>query len=147
MSKKVKVLVSILVAALLLTMGGVTMVMAEGEGETTPPPEATKQSLLERVAEILEINQEDLTDAFKQAQQEMKDESFIKHLNQAVASGHITQEQADDIIEWWELRPDDEIREWRELMPSAIKPGMIKCAMRFRASPGFHMRNGHGGKF
>ena len=147
MSKKAKVLISILIAALLLTMGGVTMVMAEGEEETTPPPEATKQSLLERVAEILNINQEDLIDAFKQAQQEMKDEAFIKHLNHAVASGHITQEQADEIIEWWELRPDDEIREWRELMPEAIKPGMIKRVMRFRASPGFHMRNGHGGEF
>lgn len=147
MSKKVKVIISILIATLLLTIGSVTMVLAEGEEETTPPPEATKQSLLERVAEILEINQEDLIDAFKQAQQEMNDEAFIKHLNQAVASGHITQEQADDIIEWWELRPDDEIRDWRELMPSAIKPGMMKRAMRFRASPGFHMRNGHGGEF
>ena len=147
MSKKVKVLISILIAALLLTMGGVTMVMAEGEEETTPPPEASKQGLLERVADILEIDQEALIDAFKQAQQEMKEEAFINRLNQAVAEGRITQEQADEIIGWWELRPDDEIREWWELKPEVIKPGMVKRALRFRASPGFHMRNGPRGEF
>ncbi len=141
MSKKVKILISILVAALLLTMGGVTMVMAEGEEETTPPPEASKKGLLERVADILEIDQEDLIDAFKQAQQEMKEEVFINRLNQAVAEERITQEQADEIIGWWELRPDDEIREWRELKPEVIKPGMVERALRFRTSPRFHMRN------
>ena len=135
MSKKVKVLISILVAALLLTMGGVTMVLAEGEEETTPPPEASKQDLLERVADILEIDQEALINAFKQEQQEMKDEAFINRLNQAVAEGRITQEQADEIIGWWELKPE------------VIKPGMAKRALRFRASPRFHMQNGHGGGF
>ena len=109
------------------------MVMAEGEEKTTPPPEASKQGLLERVADILEIDQEDLIDAFKQAQQEMKEEAFINRLNQAVAEGRITQEQADEIIGWWELKPE------------VIKAGMFKHALRFRASPGFHMRNGHGG--
>ncbi len=149
MSKKVKVLISILVAALLLTMGGVTMVMAEGEEETTPPPppEASKQGLLERMADILEIDREALIDAFKQAEQEIKEEVFINRLNQAVAEGRITQEQADEIREWWELRPDDEIREWWELKPEVIKPGMVKRALRFRASPRFHMRNGTGGGF
>ena len=135
MSTKVKVLISILIAALLLTMGGVTMVMAEGEEETTPPPEASKQSLLERVADILGIDQEDLIDAFKQAQQEMKEEAFINRLNQAVAEGRITQEQADEIIGWWELKPE------------VIKPGMVERALRFRASPGFHMQNGPRGRF
>ena len=147
MSKKVKILISALVLTLLLTVSGITMVMAEGEEETAPPPEATAKGLLERVADILEIDQEDLIDAFKQAQQEMKEEAFINRLNQAVAEGRITQEQADEIIGWWELRPDDEIREWWELKPEVIKPGMVERALCFRASPGFHMQNGPGGGF
>jgi hypothetical protein len=147
MSKKIKILISILVTALLLTMGGVTMVMAEGEEETTPPSEASAKGFLERVADILEIDQEDLIDAFKQAKQEMKEEAFINRLNQAVAEGRITQEQADEIIEWWELRPDDEIMEWWKLKPEVIKPGMVERALRFRASPRFHMLNGHRGGF
>ncbi len=137
MSKKVKILISALVIAVLLTMGGVTMVMAEGEEETTPPPEAGAKGLLERVADILEIDQEDLIDAFKQAQQEMGEEAFINRLNQAVKEGRITQEQANEIIKWWELRPDDAIREWWGQKPEVIEPGMFKhnLTFRFRAMP------------
>ncbi len=144
MSQKVKILISALVIAVLLTMGGVTMVMAEGEEETTPSPEATAKGLLERVADILEIDKEDLIDAFKQAQQEMMGDAFINRLNQAVKEGRITREQADEIIRWWEQRPDDVIREWRGLKPEIIEPGMFKHALRFRALPrfGFHLQNG-----
>ncbi len=147
MSKKVKVLISVLLVALLLTVGATATVMAEGEEETTPPPEASAKGLLERVADILEINKEDLIDAFKQAQQEMRGETFIRALNQAVEEGHITQEQADEIIKWWEQRPDDAIREWWGQKPDVIEPGMFKHALRFRASPGFHMQNGSRGGF
>ncbi len=142
MSKKVKILISALVIAVLLTMGGVTMVAAEGEEETTPPPEVSANGLLDRVADILEIDTEDLINAFKQAQQEMGEEAFINRLNQAVAEERITREQADEIIEWWGQRPDDEIKEWWELKPEVIKPGMVERALRFRALPRFHMRNG-----
>jgi len=137
MSKKVKVLISALVVAVLLTMGGITMVMAEGEAETTPPPEATAKGLLQRVADILEIDTEDLISAFKQAQQEMGDEALINRLNQAVADGRITREQAGEIIKWWEQRPDDTIREWWGQKPEVIEPGMFKhnLTFRFRAMP------------
>ena len=147
MSKKVKVLISIVAAALLLTMGGVTMVMAEAEEETAPPAQASRQGLLERVADILEIDREALIDAFKQAQQEIRGEAFINRLNQAVAGGRITQEQADEIMEWWRLRPDDEIMEWWGMKPQAIKPGMVEGAMHSGSAPGFHMRNRHGWGF
>ncbi len=122
MSKKVKVLISALVITVLLTMGGVTMVMAEGEEETTPLPEASEKSLLERVADILGIDEEDLLDAFEQAQQEMCEEVFISRLNQAVEEGRITREQADEILEWRGQRPE------------VIEPGMFKHNLRFRSS-------------
>ena len=142
MSKKVKALISMLVAALLLTMGGVTMVMAEGEEETTPPPEASENGLLERVAGILGIDEEDLIDAFEQARQEMCEDAFTSHINQAVAEGLITQEQANEILEWWLQRPDDAIEAWQGQGPNATGPGMFKHAVRFRASPRVNMRNG-----
>ena len=159
MSRKVKVLISALVVAVLLTMGGITMVMAEGEEETTPPPKATAKGLLERVADILEIDKEALIDAFKQAQQEMMGDAFINRLNQAVKEERITREQADEIIrwwgqrpydpirEWWGQRPDDAIREWWGLKPEVIKPGMVERALRFRAMPRVHMRNSLRGWF
>ena len=172
MSKKVKVLISILVAVLLLTMGGITMVMAEGEEETTPPPEISANGLLERIADALEIDQEDLINAFKQAQQEMKEKAFkqaqqemkekafkqapqemkekafkqapqemkekafkqapqemkekafISRLNQAVAEGHVTQEEADEIRGWWTEKPE------------ALNPDLFPHALR-----GFKVRS------
>jgi hypothetical protein len=104
MSKRVKVLVSILVAVVLLTVGGVAMVMAQEE--PTPTPEAGARGLLARVAEILDILEEDLVNAFKQAQQEMRQEAFIKALDNAVEKGLVTQQEADEIKEWWEQKPE-----------------------------------------
>ena len=147
MSKKVKILISVLVATLLLTVGGATMVMAEGEAETTPPPEASENALLARVADILGIDTEGLISAFEQAQQEMCGEVFINRLNQAVEEGLITREQADEIIKWWELRPDEAIREWWGQKPSVIEPGMVKHNLRSRIWSRFHLQNGARARF
>ena len=105
MSKRVKILVSALVVILLLTVGGTAMVMAQEE--PTPTPEVEAKGLLARVTEILDIPQDDLLDAFKQAQQEMRQEAFIRALNKAVAEkGYLTQEEADEIKEWWQQKPE-----------------------------------------
>ena len=130
MSKKVKVLISALVIAVLLTVGATTMVMAEGEEETTPPPETSENALLARVADILGIDEEDLINAFEQAQQEMCGEAFINRLNQAVEEGLITREQADEIIEW------------RGQKPEVMESGMFKYNLRSRISSRFHLQNG-----
>ena len=142
MSTKVKILISVLVATLLLTVGATATVMAEGEAETSPPPEASEKGLLERVADILEIDAEDLLDAFEQAQQEMCEEVFISRLNQAVGEGRITQEQANAIIKWRGQRPDDAIREWWGQKPEVIEPGIFKHNLRFRSSFRNYQQNG-----
>jgi len=153
MSKKLKVLISAVVVALLLTVGATVTVMAEGEAETTPSPEVSENALLGRVADILGIDEADLVNAFEQAQQEMCEEAFINRLNQAVEEGLITREQADEILEWWGQRPDDAIEAWRGQGPNTTGPGMFKHALRFRAMPKFqmqnkfHMKNGIGGWF
>jgi len=104
MSKKMKVLVSVLVAVLLLTVGGTAIAMAQEEEEPAPPVESN--GLLTRVAEILDIPEEDLIDAFGQARQEIREEAFYEALNKAVAEGIITEEEAEEIAEWWEQKPD-----------------------------------------
>ena len=105
MSRKVKVLVSVLVAAVLLTVGGATAAMAQGEPALAAEP-GTKgylatgveprvgfgqssgnagdnmtTGLLARVAEKLGITQEELVSAFKEAQQEMREEASIRYLD------------------------------------------------------------------
>jgi hypothetical protein len=67
----VKVLVSVLVAVVLLTVGGVTMVMAQEKEpvQEEPAPQLEgRTGLLARVADILDIPEEDLINAFGQAQ-------------------------------------------------------------------------------
>ena len=104
MSKKVKVLISVLVAALLLTVGATAAVMAQEE--PTPPPETCGRGFIARVAEILGIPQEDLVNAFKQAQQEMIDDALDRALDRAVEEGRITEPEANEIREWLEQRPE-----------------------------------------
>ena len=105
MSKRIKVIVSVLAAILLLTVATTATAMAQEEPKPTPEVGATN-GLLARVAEILGISEEDLLNAFKQAQQEMRQEAFTKALDKAVEKGLITQEEADKIKEWWEQKPE-----------------------------------------
>jgi len=108
MSKKVKVLVSVLVVVILLTVGGTATVLAQENDEevTATANETGTNGLLARVAGILGVPQEELVNAFKQAQQEMREEAFIRYLDKAVEKGLITQEEADEIKGWWGERPE-----------------------------------------
>ena len=103
MSKRMKIVISVVTAVLLLAIGA-TAVVAQEEQQTTP--EVGGKGLLARVAEILDISETDLVNAFKQARQEMRDESFDQALDKAVENGSITQEEANEIREWWEQGPE-----------------------------------------
>jgi len=105
LSKKVKVIVGVLVAVLLLSLGGVATVMAD-DGSTATANEVGDKSLLARVADILDIPEEDLIDAFRQARQEMREDAFVNYLDKAVDKELITPEQAEEIEKWWEERPE-----------------------------------------
>ena len=104
MSKRMKVLVATLAAVFLLAVGGTAMVMAQDE---EPAPEAGANGLLARVADILGVvTEEQLADAFEQARQEMRQETFLRFLEKAVEEERITQQEADEFLEWWEQRPE-----------------------------------------
>ncbi len=117
MSKRVKVLVSVLVAVLLLVASGTAIAMAQEEEEPAPPVESN--GLLARVAEILGISEEDLIDAFGQARQEIREEVFYEALDKAVAEDIITEEEAEEIAEWWQQKPD------------VLDQGLFRHASRF----------------
>ena len=105
MSKKVRVLVAVLVAILLLTVGGIATVMAD-DGSTATDNETGRKGLQARVAEKLGVTDEELANAFKQAWQEMREEAFIKYLDKAFENERITEEEYNAIITWWEARPE-----------------------------------------
>ena len=91
MSKRVKIIVSVLVA-LLLTVGIAATVMAKEE--PAPLPETEEHPLLTKVAGILEIEPGVLIAAFEQAREEIRQECQLR------------MEEADAIGEWQGNRPE-----------------------------------------
>ena len=81
--------------AAVAALGGVAAASSSGGGETGS-----------RVAEILELDEETVTDAFKQATQQRVDEALQARLDKLVEAGRITQEQADELKAWYDERPE-----------------------------------------
>ena len=72
MPKKVKVLIGVLVVVLVMTFGGTAIALADEQEEIQPVTVGWRMDqLLTRIAEILEIPEEELLDAFNQAHEEM----------------------------------------------------------------------------
>ena len=98
MSKKMKVLVSMLVAIILMTVGGTTIAMANEEEPTIAPQEGVTPPFLARAAEILGISTDNLASAFNQARQEMREECL------ATGNCTIRQEKLNRFREQWKER-------------------------------------------
>lgn len=131
MSKRLKVMVSVLVAVLLLTVGGVATVLAD-DGTTPTPDTTSTNGLLARVAEKLGVAEEELGNAFREARQEMRDEACLGALDKAVAEGYISQEEADEVRGWWGQKPE------------ALDQGLLRHSFSFR-SMRKNMAGNHGG--
>jgi len=126
MRKRTKFLVIAVVAVLILTVGLTTTAFAWGSlgdggvgdkalvaesvqevvTEEGDEDEGPLQTFISKVASILGVTEEELTDAFEQACQEMCDEALEQRLQEAVENGYLIQEEADQILEWWQSRPD-----------------------------------------
>ena len=108
-SKKL-IIVAVLAALMLAgTIGGVALAADNGDDSE---PEARYEALLNRVCEIYQektgvaIDQEALKDAFAQTQSEMQTEALETWLQSLVEEGEITQAQADEYLDWWQVKPD-----------------------------------------
>ena len=108
-----KKFVIIALATVLVVGSTVGVVLATDNGEEQESPARDGYpALLERVCAIYEentgtpIDPEALKDAFAQAQSEMQAEVMQNRLQNLVEQGEITQEQADQYLEWWQSRPD-----------------------------------------
>jgi hypothetical protein len=86
--------------ALGITVGAA---LAQSDGEDGDSP---VQSFAARVAAILGLDEAQVQDAFNQASGEARDEGLRKTLDRKVEQGWITQEQADECLEWFQAKPD-----------------------------------------
>ena len=108
--RKKLVMVAVLATAVLAgSIGGAVLAADNGEDSS---PEAAIGALVDRVCAIYEektgvaIDQEALKDAFDQAQSEMRSEALERWLQSLVAEGKITQEQAEEYLQWQQAKPD-----------------------------------------
>lgn len=94
------VLAIVLVAVMLVSSAPAIALAQENE---TP---ARRGALIAQVAEILGIDQQELEDALRQAQMELQQENLDSRLEELVADGTLTQEQANELESWINSRPD-----------------------------------------
>ena len=102
------IVVAVLAAVVLVgSIGGIAL----ANGDDSEPQARFGQSL-DRVCEIYQektgvaIDQEALRDAFAQARNEVRTEAMQNRLESMVEEGTITQEQADEFLQWQQARPD-----------------------------------------
>ena len=95
-----------------ILVGSISGVVLAAENGDTNRPETKGDTLLDRVCEFYEektgvaIDQEALKDAFVQAQGDIRTEAMETRLEYLVDQERITQEQADEYLEWWQAKPD-----------------------------------------
>lgn len=59
-----------------------------------------------RVAQILDLDEDTVSDAMAQASRELREESAQEKLDELVAAGEITQEEADEYMAWIQSAPE-----------------------------------------
>jgi len=109
-SKRLLLVALLSVLAIVGTTAGVALADSEDGNES----EATSQceELLDRVCAIYEentgiaIDPDQLQDAFAQARDEKVIERLESRLQDLVDQGELTQEEADEYLEWWQAKPD-----------------------------------------
>ena len=95
------VFVTLVTGVLTLGMLGGTVLAQETDADG-----GKRFGLLGRVAEILGIGGQELTDAFDQAKTEIRDEREGDFVDGLVEDGRLTEEGAADLREWFDSRPE-----------------------------------------
>ncbi len=108
-----KKFIAIVVAAVLVIGGSVGGILAADTGnEDGCSPGAQHAAMLDRVCAIYQentgttIDPQALQAAFAQANGEMRTEALQNRLQKLVDEGQISQDEADQYLEWWQSKPD-----------------------------------------
>lgn len=116
--RKRKWFIPVVVVSVLLIggiVGGLVVAADDSSDNTEGQTSGRFQELLDRTCAIYEkntgvaIDLEQLKDALKQARDEMRDEALENRLQDLVNEGKITEEEAGQLLEWWQSRPEVEL--------------------------------------
>jgi hypothetical protein len=115
--RKRKWFIPVVVASVLLiagTVGGALVAASDSSSTTDDQNQIAdrNQELLDRACAIYQentgtaIDSEQFKAALEQAQDELHEEALESRLQDLVDNGKMTQEEADQYLEWWQSRPD-----------------------------------------
>ena len=136
MSKKLKIIVAVAAGVVVLAVGGAAIVMAAGSTTTTTTTSETpSNTLFAKAAAILGVTEQQLTDAFKQANTQAESDRIDQQLAQAVTKGTITQAESDAIKAWLAQKPiaptKDTLKAWQDSQPKLANPDALKGLLGF----------------
>jgi len=106
-----KLIISAVLAAVVL-VGSIGGVVLADDGDADNQPEAQFDALLDRTAAVYQektgtaLDIDALKESFNETRNEMRIEALQERLQAMVDEGKITQEQADEYLEWQQARPD-----------------------------------------
>lgn len=135
MSKKWKIFIIVVASTVVVGLSGGAIALANGE-----QPASTSNPLFAKVATILGITEQKLTDAFKTAQTQLENEAIKNWLAKAFANKTITQAEVDAINTWLAQRPSpatkDTLKAWLDKKPQLANPkalrGLLETPGRIR---------------
>jgi hypothetical protein len=76
------------------------------ESDETDTKDSRFDVFVSKLADKLGLDKDTVSTAIKEVRQEMMEEAWAERLQEAIDEGFITQEQADEILEWIRSRPD-----------------------------------------
>ncbi len=126
--KRVLIIGAIGAVILAATITGVALAQTN---PTPTPSVGSGNSIIARVAKILNIDQSKVQSAFDQARVEASNDALDARLKQLVANGKMTQEQADKYKTWWQSRPQG----MPQLGPMGRLGGGIRPGLHRQISP------------
>ncbi len=100
--RKLQIVIPIAIAVVTVSVFSLAVVFAQGNEEG----DSNASKLAIKVAEILGLNAAEVDDAIKQARRELRDETVQNNLNALVEEGQLTQEQADEYLDWIQSKPE-----------------------------------------
>ena len=100
--RKLRIIIPTAIAVVAVAVVGFSIALAQ-ENEKG---DSNASKLAAKVAEILGLDAAVVDDAIKQARKELRDEAVQNKLNALVEKGRLTQEQADEYLNWIQSRPE-----------------------------------------
>lgn len=100
--RKLRIIITLVIAVVAVAVISFSIALGQENGRG----DSNASKLAIRVAKILGLDAAVVDDAIKQAREELRDESIQQKLNALVKKGRLTQEQADESLNWVQSRPE-----------------------------------------